>query len=181
MVQLEMVTEELLERKGEASQQQEEWKKIKRDIESLCMEMHEQVEWIKHFMLGGEARQTQRLVLVTSHVVETQKEENHVDDTREIETQKEDIHDVVHNGRIKATQGQKGETEEQTPDFNSHHDGPTSSSEGRERNPEHNCHVDECRGFTNHDVIIHERSDDGNTGSTERRDEKRKMVAIVEV
>ena len=67
--------------------------------------------------------------------METQKDEDHVEDIREIGSQKDYNHDAEHDGRIEPAQDRGSEAEEQTPNTNDHHNVPTSRSEKARTRP----------------------------------------------
>lgn len=108
-----------------------------------------------------------------------QKAGDNVEHTRAIVPQEDDIHDAKHDRKIEPAEDPRVDPNRQASETNSNHNELTPSSEGREMNPEHDYHVDKCRGFDNHGVIAHERSDGGSAGSSGQQDEKCNVGTIV--
>ena len=106
------------------------------------------------------------------HVKSCHNGGNNVEHIRVTAPGEDSTHDAEHDGRIEPARGPEGDPGGHAPDTDSVHIELTSSSDGRERNPEHNCHVDKCRGASSHVVIINARSDGGNAGTSAQQDDR---------
>ena len=98
---------------------------------------------------------------VQGHVSGTQKEEDHVDNVREIQTLKDEAHENDHEGRFQAAMRNKQVMQNTTIDCNYH--PPTSYNGHDDYNPDYRNHVDTCHVSESHDVTIHEESKDGSS------------------
>ena len=101
---------------------------------------------------------------VRDHASGTQKEEDHVDNVHEIQVQKNDAHLDKHNGRSQTamgnTQAMRGTTAK------NHHAEIQRESARVEEDLNHKQHVETFRDTTSHVELIHEGSEERESGTT---------------